>query len=142
MIINRQIKGFSRNNVLQTCIVIHRVCHICYLGPKKTAVEGGRLGIRHKHLEAALTDINLYVVATKDCFAFLFWGLRKSFPMTYCLIYRSLLLINVTVFICCCDPECSGDSLSSTILSCRMTLRAFDTLYVYNISTMHNSNDY
>ena len=66
-----QNKGFNRNNVLQTHIVIHRVLPIYYLGPKKTAVEGGRLSSRHKQLKAALPGINLYGLTTKDYFAFL-----------------------------------------------------------------------
>ena len=40
-------------------------------------MKGGRLSSRHKHLGAPLSDINLYVVATKSYFTFLFWGLIK-----------------------------------------------------------------
>ena len=54
----KQNEGFNRNNVLQTHIVIPSVLHIIYLGPKKTAVKRWRLSRRHKHLSAALPEIN------------------------------------------------------------------------------------
>ena len=64
----RHHKGFSRNNVLQTPLEYYQ------------QLKDGRRSRRHKHLDAPLSDINLYVVATKDYFAFLLWSLNKSVP--------------------------------------------------------------
>ena len=44
---------------------------------RKQQLKGGRLSSRHQYLGAPLSDINPYVVANKDYFAFLFWGLSK-----------------------------------------------------------------
>ena len=89
---------------------------------KNQQLKGGRLSSRNKHLGAALPDINLYVAATKDYFAFLFWSLSKSVSLTYLLLYQILLLINVLCAALIHNVQVT--LFSSTILSFTLILKA------------------